>query len=41
MLREGVVILAQRCGWGLNELLDLDEEELLKWLEATALVMQR
>ena len=33
-LREAVFVLAQRSGWGLNELLDLEEEELLLWLDA-------
>ncbi|AJQ93233.1 hypothetical protein [Gynuella sunshinyii] len=32
-MREAVFVLAQRSGWGLNELLDLEEEELLEWLE--------
>ncbi len=32
-MREAVFVLAQRSGWGLNELLDLDEEELLLWLD--------
>lgn len=27
-------MLAQRSGWGLNELLALEEEELLLWLDA-------
>ena len=32
-LREAVFVLAQRSGWGLNELLDLEEEELLLWID--------
>ena len=33
-LRDAVFLLAQRSGWGLNELLDLQEDDLLLWLEA-------
>ena len=33
-LREAVFVLAQRSGWGLNELLALEEEDLLLWLDA-------
>ncbi len=33
-LREAVYVLAQRTGWGLNELLALPEDELMEWLEA-------
>ena len=38
-LREAVFVLAQRSGWGLNELLMLEEEELLLWLDAGKRVM--
>ena len=40
-LREAVFVLAQRSGWGLNELLALEEEELLLWLDAGKRVMAR
>ena len=32
-LREAVFVLAQRSGWGLNELLNLEEDDLLLWLD--------
>jgi len=32
-LRDAVFVLGQRSGWGLNELLDLEEDDLLMWLE--------
>ncbi len=39
-LREAVFVLGQRSGWGLNELLDLDEEELLLWLDTGKRVLE-
>ena len=38
-LREAVFVLAQRSGWGLNELLALAEEDLLLWLDAGKRIM--
>ena len=40
-LREAVFVLAQRSGWGLNELLALEEDELLQWLDAGKRVIAR
>ena len=38
-LREAVFVLGQRSGWGLNDLLNMDEEDLLIWLETGQRVM--
>jgi len=40
-LREGVYILAQQTGWGLDELLSLEEDELIHWLDAGKRVKQQ
>ena len=40
-LRDAVFLLAQRSGWGLNELLDLQEDDLLLWLDAGKRVAAR
>ena len=40
-LREAIFVLGQRSGWGLNDLLDLDESDLLMWLETGRRVLAR
>lgn len=32
-MREAVMLLAQQSGWGLQELLALEEADLIAWLE--------
>ena len=40
-LREAIFVLGQRSGWGLNELLDLEENDLLMWLETGRRVLSQ
>jgi len=35
------MLLSRQSGWGLNELLELDEEELIDWLETGRRVQER
>lgn len=39
--RRAVLTLASHTGWGLNELLDLDGEEVNEWLRAVQLLKAR
>ncbi|GLS27373.1 hypothetical protein GCM10007877_30920 [Marinibactrum halimedae] len=40
-MREAVFVLGQRSGWGLQELLNLDEEDLLMWLDTAKKVREK
>lgn len=40
-LREAVFLLGQRSGWGLKDLLDLEEDDLLMWLDTGKRVMEK
>ncbi len=35
------MVLAQHSGWGLNELLDIEEQEVIAWLEVSERISRR
>jgi hypothetical protein len=39
-LREAVFVLGQSTSWGLNELLSLEEDDLINWLEVAKRIDQ-